>query len=112
MCLRFCDLVHSQWPVSVKYHLQKYNYSVHFGFVHVISPQIDEKNNTSYWRTYQRKEETFQDAPRRQMKIEQGYLSGGLQALSDLLHREDHRGLHKLIVLVFVCWLFRKEKAL
>ena len=54
----------------------------------------------------------FRDEPRRQMKIELGYLSGGLQAQSDLLHREDHRGLHKLIVLVFVCWLFRKEKAL
>ena len=43
VCLWFCDLVHSQWPVSVKYHLQKYDYSVHFGFVHVNSPQINEK---------------------------------------------------------------------
>ena len=48
VCLRFCDLVHSQWPVSVKYPLQKYDYSVHFGLVHVNSPQIDEKNNTSF----------------------------------------------------------------
>ena len=36
------------------------------------------KNTTSLWRTYQRKEETFPDEPRRQMKIELGYLSGGL----------------------------------
>ena len=43
VCLSFCDLVHSQWPVSFKYHLQIYDYSVHFGFVHVDSPQINAK---------------------------------------------------------------------
>ena len=27
VCLWFCDLVHSQWPDSVQYHLEKYQYS-------------------------------------------------------------------------------------
>ena len=60
VCLWFCDLVHSHWSVSVKYHLQKYNYSVHFGFVRFDSPQINEKTTQVFGGIVDEKRKHFQ----------------------------------------------------
>ena len=60
VCLWFCDLVHSQWPVSVKYHSQKYDYSFHFRFVLDDSPQINEKTTQVFEENVNEKRKHFE----------------------------------------------------
>ena len=69
----------------------------------VHSPQNEDKNNTNFWRNCQWKEASFQDRLRRQMKIEQGYLSRGLHmsvGLADSWGPQE--GLHQIDWILFL----------
>ena len=56
------------------------------------------KKQHKFLEKWSAKRGNFQDDPRRQMKIEQGYLSGGLEVQSDLASGEDNCGLHEKLI--------------